>query len=110
MASKSTTATRASTRSKAGPVTPAPTTTRTTRARTKAAGTTPVETESAVTKKSNQRKPLVSRDNAVETKIPAAKAKSKATGRKVTKATRETEPEPIMVSKRVPKTISFLLN
>jgi hypothetical protein len=101
MASKSAIPTRASTRTKAVPAMSAPTTTRTTRARTKAAATAVVEPEPAVVKKVYQRKPLISKDNAVETKALATKLKPRAADRKATKPPKDSESEPIMVCKRI---------
>ena len=105
MASKSTAATRNSTRTRAVPQT----TMRTTRARTKAAAAVTVEPQPVVTKKAYQRTPLVSKDNAAETKIPATKGKQKATGRKATKLPKESDSEPIMVRDEFSPTLDFLI-
>ncbi|KAG6891054.1 hypothetical protein C0995_014143 [Termitomyces sp. Mi166 len=102
MASKSAAATRASTRSKPTPA--LATTTRTTRARTATTRTTSSVVAAATVKRTAIRKPLVNRENSVETD-PAPKVASKPMARKATSkkqanliAATDTECEPIMVN------------
>jgi len=94
MASKQTTATRASTRVKTTTTTQIPTTTRITRARAAAkTSAIPPDTEKTTTRKTIARKPLVGKDNAVDVqtnlKMPS--------GRRTLKQVAETDRDSIMV-------------
>jgi hypothetical protein len=99
MASKHTTATRASTRVKTTTTTQIPTTTRITRARAAAkAVAIPADTEKTTTRKTIARKPLVSKDNAVDVQ----KNLKMPSGRKTLKQVAETDRDSIMVRSTYP--------
>ncbi len=107
MVSKHTTATRASTRAKTTTTTTTqiPTTTRITRARAAAkTAAIPADTEKTTTKKTIARKPLVSKDNAVDVQMP----KTTPSGRKALKQVAETDRDSIMVRSTYPSPFSFL--